>query len=120
MTFQTPTSKPAPPVTPAADGANPESPVKPSQSAMAPSTGPGAPPIHSDGHATQPAPQPTSPAGPPRKSWLVRGVIAVVILGVAAYFFAPKINRMLHTVSTDDAYVNSHVTFVAPRVSGQV
>jgi membrane fusion protein, multidrug efflux system len=27
---------------------------------------------------------------------------------------------MLHTVSTDDAYVNSHVTFVAPRVIGQV
>jgi membrane fusion protein (multidrug efflux system) len=26
----------------------------------------------------------------------------------------------LNTVSTDDAYVNSHVTFVAPRVAGQV
>src|SRR5262249_57723798 len=26
----------------------------------------------------------------------------------------------LNTGSTDDAYVNSHVTFVAPRVSGQV
>ncbi len=27
---------------------------------------------------------------------------------------------MLETVSTDDAYVNGHVTFVAPRVAGQV
>jgi membrane fusion protein (multidrug efflux system) len=27
---------------------------------------------------------------------------------------------MLNTISTDDAYVNSHVTFVAPRVAGQV
>jgi membrane fusion protein (multidrug efflux system) len=27
---------------------------------------------------------------------------------------------MLNTISTDDAYVNGHVTFVAPRVSGQV
>jgi membrane fusion protein (multidrug efflux system) len=27
---------------------------------------------------------------------------------------------MLNTVSTDDAYVNGHVTMVAPRVSGQV
>lgn len=27
---------------------------------------------------------------------------------------------MLNTVSTDDAYVNSHVTLVAPRVAGQV
>ena len=26
----------------------------------------------------------------------------------------------LNTVSTDDAFVNGHVTFVAPRVSGQV
>ena len=26
----------------------------------------------------------------------------------------------LNTVSTDDAYVNGHVTFVAPRVSGQI
>jgi multidrug resistance efflux pump len=30
------------------------------------------------------------------------------------------ISRGLNTVSTDDAYVNSHVTFVAARVSGQV
>ena len=28
--------------------------------------------------------------------------------------------RHSNTVSTDDAYVNGHVTFVAPRVSGQV
>jgi membrane fusion protein (multidrug efflux system) len=27
---------------------------------------------------------------------------------------------MLNTVSTDDAFVNGHVTFVAPRVSGQI
>jgi membrane fusion protein (multidrug efflux system) len=27
---------------------------------------------------------------------------------------------MLNTVSTDDAYVNSHVTYLAPRVAGQV
>ena len=27
---------------------------------------------------------------------------------------------MMETVSTDDAYVNGHVTYVAPRVAGQV
>ena len=27
---------------------------------------------------------------------------------------------MLNTISTDDAYINGHVTFVAPRVAGQV
>jgi len=30
------------------------------------------------------------------------------------------LDTALNTVSTDDAYVNGHVTFVAPRVSGQV
>jgi membrane fusion protein (multidrug efflux system) len=32
----------------------------------------------------------------------------------------PTVETMLNTVSTDDAYVNGHVTMVAPRVSGQV
>jgi membrane fusion protein (multidrug efflux system) len=41
-------------------------------------------------------------------------------LAVAAYFMVPWVVTMLTTVSTDDAYVNSHVTFVAPRVAGQV
>jgi membrane fusion protein (multidrug efflux system) len=30
------------------------------------------------------------------------------------------VHRALNTVSTDDAYINSHVTLVAPRVAGQV
>jgi membrane fusion protein (multidrug efflux system) len=45
---------------------------------------------------------------------------ALVALVVAGYLLFPKLETMLTTVSTDDAYVNSHVTFVAPRVSGQV
>ena len=32
----------------------------------------------------------------------------------------PRAFHAWHTVSTDDAYVNSYVTFVAPRVPGQV
>ncbi|MFL5286281.1 MAG: efflux RND transporter periplasmic adaptor subunit [Rhodopila sp.] len=35
-------------------------------------------------------------------------------------FGIPWVEEMLNTVSTDDAYVNGHVTFVAPRVAGQV
>jgi len=35
-------------------------------------------------------------------------------------FAVPTIKTSLNTVSTDDAYVNTHVTFVAPRVPGQV
>jgi membrane fusion protein (multidrug efflux system) len=45
---------------------------------------------------------------------------AVVGLAVAGYFLVPWLVTALNTVSTDDAYVNGHVTFVAPRVAGQV
>ncbi|MGH7171671.1 MAG: efflux RND transporter periplasmic adaptor subunit [Gemmataceae bacterium] len=46
------------------------------------------------------------------------GILATLV--VSGYFLYPVVQTMLNTVSTDDAYVNSHVTFVAPRVSGQV
>ena len=46
-------------------------------------------------------------------------VIAVALIG-AGYYVAPKIKTALNTISTDDAYVNGHATFVAPRVAGQV
>ncbi len=49
-------------------------------------------------------------------SWAV----AVVGLAFGAYRLVPVVETMLNTISTDDAYVNGHVTFVAPRVSGQV
>lgn len=48
--------------------------------------------------------------------WVIAGVVLVLLL----VFALPKFLRSLHTVSTDDAYVNSYVTFVAPRVAGQV
>lgn len=35
-------------------------------------------------------------------------------------FGVPAATTAINTISTDDAYVNGHVTFVAPRVSGQV
>jgi len=43
-----------------------------------------------------------------------------VALAVAGYYVVPWVGTALNTVSTDDAYVNGHVTFVAPRVAGQV
>ncbi len=48
------------------------------------------------------------------------GGIAIVVLAVAVYHGYPIVIRMLNTVSTDDAYVSGHVTFVASRVPGQV
>ncbi|HMB03648.1 MAG TPA: HlyD family secretion protein, partial [Isosphaeraceae bacterium] len=45
---------------------------------------------------------------------------AVAGLAVAGYLLVPAVKTALNTVSTDDAYVNGDVTFVAPRVAGQV
>jgi membrane fusion protein (multidrug efflux system) len=42
----------------------------------------------------------------------------VVLISVV--FGIPQIIQAICTVSTDDAFVNGHVTFVAPRVAGQV
>jgi membrane fusion protein (multidrug efflux system) len=46
--------------------------------------------------------------------------IAGVVLLLGGYRFAPLVVRAFNTVSTDDAYVNGHVTTVAARVPGQV
>ena len=42
------------------------------------------------------------------------GLVVVCVVGI------PWIRLAFTTVSTDDAYVNGHVTFVAPRVAGQI
>jgi membrane fusion protein (multidrug efflux system) len=79
--------------------------------------------------ATAPAQTPGAAAGgepvfQPIRSGLSRRRIrigaAIVVLAIALYFGVPLLLRALNTVSTDDAYVNGHVTFVAPRVPGQV
>lgn len=51
---------------------------------------------------------------------LLAGAAGVAVLALFLMFGIPWIEAMLSTVSTDDAYVNGHVTFVAPRVPGQV
>jgi membrane fusion protein, multidrug efflux system len=56
-----------------------------------------------------------APAG--RRRLIVTGILVVALLLVIGI---PRLLHALHTVSTDDAYVNAYVTFVAPRVSGQV
>jgi len=64
----------------------------------------------------------TSPSGrqSTRRRRLLIGVLGAVVLVVVCLLGFPWIRLMLNTVSTDDAYVNGHVTFVAPRVSGQI
>src|SRR5208282_5913415 len=46
--------------------------------------------------------------------------LGVLVLAAVCIFGIPWILSSLNTVSTDDAYVNGHVTFVAPRVAGQI
>src|SRR5271166_1261924 len=79
---------------------------------------------------TDPAPTPQSPpstgtvspekpkANPRRR--ILFGAIGVLVLAAALWFGIPWVQLTLNTVSTDDAYVNGHVTFVAARVKGQV
>src|SRR5207247_9043056 len=83
--------------------------------------------ISSDGHST--STQRTRPATAGMASaahwnlnwrrWLV-AVVAILGLLAAGFWLAPLVRTALSTISTDDAYVNGHVTFVAPRVAGQV
>jgi len=79
--------------------------------------------------AVNPAPSGQSPPNPPpaapaepapaagRRFWLLGGIgVAVVVLIAGAL----AVTSLFNTVSTDDAYINGHVTFVAARVPGQV
>jgi membrane fusion protein, multidrug efflux system len=65
---------------------------------------------------------PVKPANhrPRWKRRLAMGVLAALVLAAIWKFGVPWIELTLNTVSTDDAYVNGHVTFVAARVSGQI
>jgi membrane fusion protein (multidrug efflux system) len=58
----------------------------------------------------------------PSHSWRKRLLLAGIATGVAVggYILVPLVLTALNTVSTDDAYVNGHVTFIAPRVAGHV
>jgi membrane fusion protein (multidrug efflux system) len=67
---------------------------------------------------TSPAPQGAPKAT--RKRKLLVGVFGVAVLAVLLVFGIPWVETMFSTVSTDDAFVNGHVTFVAPRVPGQI
>jgi membrane fusion protein, multidrug efflux system len=75
------------------------------------------------GNPTQPAPSSVQEARPARelsRRRIVLGLGALIVLAGGGYYLAPTVLRALETTSTDDAYVNGHVTFVAPRVQGQV
>src|ERR1700722_17256450 len=55
-----------------------------------------------------------------RRRRLALGTVGILALAAALWFGIPWARFALSTVSTDDAFVNGHATFVAPRVHGQV
>jgi hypothetical protein len=64
------------------------------------------------------AQSPTAKLAEKRPLWMwIGGGVLVVLALIKAI---PWVVTAVKTVSTDDAYVNGHVTFVAPRVAGQV
>ncbi len=71
---------------------------------------------------SEPTDPPSKPDAPPkhRKRRLVIGVLGILVLVAVLIFGVPWMRLTLNTVSTDDSYVNGHVTFVAARVSGQI
>ena len=85
-----------------------------------PINGPSGPPGRGRGNRSHfcRAPPRQAPSHPWRRGLLWAGAVAGLAFG--GYALAPTVKTMLETVSTDDAYVNGHVTYVAPRVAGQV
>lgn len=67
---------------------------------------------------TKPQEKTSGPAKAKLKSWKLPVAIAVGVVGLCVA--TPMLLHSLRTVSTDDAYVNSYVTLIAPRVTGQV
>jgi membrane fusion protein, multidrug efflux system len=74
----------------------------------------------SEGVPAEHAPLPASGHPSARRLTLLMGALGALALAAVLAFGIPYIQRTLNTVSTDDAYVNGHVTLVAPRVAGQI
>jgi membrane fusion protein, multidrug efflux system len=66
------------------------------------------------------APAPPAHHRPGWKRTLLIGVLAALGLAAIWVYGVPWVQLTLNTVSTDDAFVNGHVTFVAARVGGQI
>lgn len=61
-----------------------------------------------------------SAAGNSHRRRIFLGLLAAGGLGAIGYFAAPWLLNYFTHESTDDAYVNSHVTHVSPRIQGNV
>jgi membrane fusion protein, multidrug efflux system len=72
------------------------------------------------GQTEKPAPAPATPDRPRwRRRLILAGVAIAVLIGLAV-FGIPWARHYFRYETTDDAYVNSYVTYVSPRVVGVV
>ena len=71
-------------------------------------------------HTAQLSSSPRSDQRQPSGRRLLIGALGALVLAAVCIFGIRWILVSLNTVSTDDGYVNGHVTFVAPRVAGQI
>lgn len=71
-------------------------------------------------HEARQSASPPSDQRPSRGRRLLIGALGILVLAVVCIFGIRWIMVSLNTVSTDDAYVNGHVTLVAPRLAGQI
>ena len=53
-----------------------------------------------------------------RRTVLIAGAVAA--LGAAMFYGIPAIFHFFRYESTDDAFINGHVTYIAPRIAGRV
>src|SRR5215510_13293162 len=83
-------------------------------------TSPSRSPEASNGATTEKVTSSPDSAPKPKRKRRLRIWVAAIAGVLLVVFGVPWIQHSLNTVSTDDAYVNSYVTFVAPRVPGQV
>ncbi len=79
-----------------------------------PAASPAAPP-------TPAAPiQNASPSAPAWRRRMIIGVLALFLVVLIAVYGVPWVRHYLRYETTDDAYVNSYVTYVSPRIEGVV
>ena len=88
--------------------------------AASPSVAPAPPAPPTPPHKEPPAAPKAAPPPPATGKFKWQWILVPVILVVAYIYGKPWVVKAMNTVFTDDAFVNGHVTFVAPRVSGQV
>jgi membrane fusion protein (multidrug efflux system) len=77
------------------------------------------PPISAVEPASTSQPE-TSPGQRPSRRRIVLIALTLAVLGAAVHYGIPAIYRYFRYESTDDAFVNGHVTYISPRIAGRI